>query len=448
MAFLRVAFVSAFLFAALIVSPVRAGVFNPESTFLSNGMQVVVIPNHRVPVVTHMVWYKVGAADEPPGLSGIAHYFEHLMFKGTKKYPDGVFSQTVARNGGKENAFTSQDYTGYYQTVAKDRLETMMKMEADRMTNLTLTAEQIEPERLVILEERRSRTDNNPQAILQEQIFATLYRNHPYGIPIIGWEHEIKTLPIEELISFYKRWYAPNNAILVVAGDITLQELLPLAERYYGVIPSADTPERLNLMEPPSPADRVITFADPRVRQPVWSRTYLAPSYLYGKSELTYGLEVLEEIISGGATSRLYKALVVDQKIAVSAGASYDAGQRGPSAFTFYASPAPGVSLEKLEAAIEAEVQEVLDRGVTADEVAQAKKRMTSAAIYARDSLSGGGWAIGSALAMGGTIDLVESWPDKIRAVSPDLVMQAARHVLTGQGSVTAKLLPKSREGA
>ena len=215
-----------------------SGVFNPESSTLANGMRVVVIRNHRVPVVTHMVWYGVGAADEGPGESGIAHFLEHLMFKGTKRRAPGEFSRILARNGGQENAFTSSDYTAYFQTVAVDRLEMVMEMEADRMTNQVLTEKGVETEKAVVLEERRSRTDNNPGGLLAEQVDAALYLNHPYRRPVIGWAHEIEALNLKQVMAFYKKWYNPSNAILVVGGDITLEKLKPLAERYYGSIPA------------------------------------------------------------------------------------------------------------------------------------------------------------------------------------------------------------------
>ncbi len=239
---------------SIALHPANAAVFTPETFMLKNGMQVVVIQNHRVPVVSHMVWYRVGAADEGPGETGVAHFLEHLMFKGTPSYPDGEFSTIVARNGGQENAFTSYDYTGYYQTVARDRLELVMAMESDRMSNLVLSDEDISTERLVVLEERRSRTDNNPSAILNEQVNAALFLNYPYRDPVIGWENEIRELNRDAILGFYQRWYAPNNAILVVAGDITAYELRPLAEKYYVAVPRAYAPERVRPAEPPQRA--------------------------------------------------------------------------------------------------------------------------------------------------------------------------------------------------
>ena len=433
------------LSAGLLVGSFRlshAVVFSPETFTLDNGMQVVVIPNHRVPVITHMVWYKVGSADEGPGESGIAHFLEHLMFKGTPSYPDGEFSRILARNGGQENAFTSYDYTGYFQTVARDRLAMVMELEADRMTNLRLTDDDIETERLVVLEERRSRTDNNPSALLREQVNASLFLNHPYRRPIIGWEHEIKALNQDAIIAFYKRWYAPNNAILIVSGDITVAELQPLAKKFYGAIPMADTPPRARPIEPPHRAERLVTYFDSRVRQPSWQRVYLAPSYVSGATEHTYSLEVLADILGGGATSRLYRSLVIEQKLAVSAGAFYDPGNLGPSKFGVYASPKPGVGLAAIDEAIAQEIETLLGSGITDDELQRSIQSMEASAIYARDSLSTGARVLGAALTSGQTIEDVESWPTRIANVTKDRVLESAKHVFQINNSVTAKLLP------
>ena len=287
----------------------KAAVFDPETFTLDNGMQVVVVTNRRAPVVSHHVWYRIGSADSPQGKSGLPHFLEHLMFKGTESLASGEFSRIVARNGGNENAFTGPDYTGYFQTIAKDRLELVMRMEADRMTNLVLDEEETLLERDVILEERSQRTDNDPGSRLSEQINAAQYLHHPYRLPIIGWRHEIESYSREDALDFYRTWYAPNNAILIVAGDIDAAELRPLAERYYGVIPAREIPERVRVQEPPQPAPRDVQLADPRVRQPSWVRSYLAPSFEHGASEHAYPLEVLAEILGGTSTSRLYRIL-------------------------------------------------------------------------------------------------------------------------------------------
>jgi len=442
------------LFAALaglaVLGPPTASsgaakVFDPETFTLKNGMRVVVIRNPRAAVITHMVWYKVGAADEAPGQSGIAHYLEHLMFKGTKNMKAGEFSKIIARNGGRENAFTSQDYTAYFQVIASDRLELMMRHEADRMTGLILSKEEIEPERGVVLQERRSRTDSRPTSILWEQARAALYQNHPYRVPVIGWAHEIKALTRDRIIAFYRRYYAPNNAILVVAGDITAAKLRPLAEKYYGTIPAKPVPKRIRPKEPPQKAARRVIRHDARVRQPTFGRLYLAPSYSAGETKYAYALQVLSQILSGGATSRLNRSLVIDQKIAVSAGAGYDPMVVDNGTFYVYASPRPGVPIEKVEAAMNAELAKLLTKGITQEELKRAKQRLRDAAIYARDSLSTGARILGQALAVGRTIADVETWPDKIGAVTLAQVNAAARHVIRRNSSVTAILKPQPR---
>jgi zinc protease len=428
---------------AAAAAPAEAGVFNPDSFTLANGMQVVVVENHRAPVVTHMVWYKIGAADEKPGKSGIAHFLEHLMFKGTPSVPPGEFSKTVARNGGQDNAFTSFDYTGYFQNVAKDRLELVMKLEADRMANLRLTDAEVDPERKVILEERRSTLDNSPAARLREQMRAAQFMNSPYGRSIIGWEHEMRGLTTEDAIAWHRAYYAPNNAVLVVGGDITMAELKPLAEKYYGAIPARAVPERKRPQEPTQHAARRLTMESSQVRQPSWQRTYLAPSYQRGETGHAYALQVLAEILGGGATSRLYRTLAVEQEIATSAGAYYDAQAIDRTTFGVTASPRIGVDVAKVEAAVDKVLAEVLEKGVTADEVARAKQRLQDAAKLARDGYSTGARAFGEALAMGRSIADVEEWPDRIGAVTAEAVLAAARHVLSEHRSVTAILLPK-----
>lgn len=444
---MRINSLLAFLAAAASVvgflAPTQAAVFNPQSFTLDNGLQVVVIPNHRAPVVTHMIYYKVGAIDEPVGKSGLAHVLEHLMFKGTKTLKPGEFSTIVARNGGQENAFTSQDYTGYYQNVAADRLERMMRIEADRMANLVLTDAEIDPERKVVLEERRSRIENNPGGKLREQASAALYMNHPYRIPIIGWQHEIAGLTRDDMMAFYRAWYAPNNAILVLSGDITVDSIRPMVEKHYGKVPARSLPTRLKLLEPPQTAERRVTLKHKQVRQASWSRRYLAPSYNAGPREQTYALQVLGEILGGGSTSRLYQALAVKKGIAASAGAWYDPNARGPGAVGFYGSPRPGRDVKEIETAMDEEVKRLLKDGVTEQEVKEAIQRLKDAAIYARDSIGGPARILGSALAIGQTIEDVESWPDRIGAVTVDSVNKAARAVLSQKGMVTAVLLPE-----
>ncbi len=433
----------AILALALLAAPAQARVFDPETFTLDNGLQVVVIANKRAPIVTHMVWYKVGAADEAPGESGNAHFLEHLMFKGTKTLGPGEFSKIVALNGGRENAFTGQDFTGYYQTVARDRLEIVMRHEADRMTNLVLRDDIVLPERDVVLEERRSRVDNAPGAQLGEMMDAVLYLNHPYRLPVIGWEHEIRALNTETALAFYRRWYAPNNAILIVAGDVTGAEVRALAEKHYGPIPARAVPERRRVAEPPQHAARRVALESAQVRQPSLTLRYLAPSYGSGGGKQAYALQVLEEILDGGATSRLYRSLVVEQGLATSAGANYNPTGLDSGTMSFYVSPRAEVPIERVEAALRAEIARLLEHGVDADEVAKAKKRLSASAVYARDSLSTAPNIFGRALTTGSSVADVEAWPERIEAVTAEDILAAARAVLRDESSVTGLLLPQ-----
>ena len=421
--------------------PSTAQVFNPKSFKLANGMTVVVIENNRAPIVTHMVWYKVGAADEPPGKSGIAHFLEHLMFKGTATVPAGEFSKRIASVGGRDNAFTSYDYTGYFQNVPREQLEFAMRLESDRMVNLRLTDDVVYPERDVIREERRQVIENRPAALLREQAQAALYLNHPYRLPVIGWDHEIAQLTREDAVAWYRKWYTPSNAVLIVAGDVTVETVRPLAEKYYGGIEARPVPPRERPQEPPPAAARRVELKDPRVRQPMLSLSWLAPSYKGGASEHAYALQVLAEILGGGATSRLYRALVIEKQLATSAGAWYEPDMLDRSSFGASASLRPGAEISALEEALQAELRQFLEKGVSDDEVERAKVRMRAAAVYARDNLSTGAQVIGTALTTGQTIEDVEAWPARIAVVTPAQVMAAARYVLQPERSVTGVLL-------
>jgi zinc protease len=443
----RESLIGAAIFAGLVfggaVTPVAAQQFETESFTLDNGLKVAVLPSHRVPAVTAIVWYKVGAADDPRGKSGIAHFLEHLMFKGTKDVPPGAFAAQIARSGGRNNAFTAEDYTAFYETVARDHLEPVLRLEADRMTGLVLDDRVVLPERDVILEERRMRIDNEPSALLAEQLNAALFLNASYHNPTIGWETEMRGLGTDDALTFYRRWYAPNNAILVIAGDITAAEAKPLVERYFGSVPQRQIPDRPRLDEPPHHAPVRLEMKSTRAAQPSWRRYYLAPSHFYGEKQHVYPLELLAEIIGSGNSSRLYQSLVLKQRLALSAGADYSAGALGPTTFSIHATARSGVAIGDLEAAIDAELRRIIDDGVTDEEVQRAQTRMQSAAIYARDSLSGPANIVGAALALGRTIEDVTEWPDRIGKVTAAQIQAAARAVLIGRNAATGTLLPE-----
>ncbi|MFZ5914048.1 MAG: M16 family metallopeptidase [Pseudomonadota bacterium] len=413
----------------------------PESFTLKNGMKVIVLPDRRAPVVTHMVWYKAGAADEPPGKSGIAHFLEHLMFKGTEKIPPGEFSKIVARLGGNDNAFTSYDYTAYFQRVALDKLPQVMEMEAGRMEHLRLTDAVVLPERDVILEERNSRIDNNPESLFSEQMEAAQYLSHPYGRPVIGWRHEMQQLTSADALAYYRRYYGPDNAVLIVAGDIDAESLRPLAEKYYGVIAPRGIPAHVRPLEPPQLAARRLQMQDPRVALPAWRRTFLAPSYNRREGGDPEALEVLSQIVGGGSTSRLYRALVVEKAIASAVSASYHGFARDYGQFGLHAIPRSGQSLSALETEIDALLADVLKNGVTAEEVARAKTQLVAAAVYAQDSQQTMAQIFGEVLMSGRSIEDVVAWPDRIAQVTPERVAEAARHVFKPERSVTGTLM-------
>ena len=394
---------------------------------LANGMEVVVIPDHRAPVVTHMVWYRNGSADDPLGKSGIAHFLEHLMFKGTKTHAQGVFSDMVAELGGQENAFTSNDYTAYYQRVAREHLGTLMEFEADRMTGLTLTDEIVGPERDVVLEERRMRTDSDPASQLSEAVHAALYPQHPYGKPVIGWDHEIRSLDRTDALAYYERFYTPENAVLIVAGDVDAQTVRTLAEKTYGRIAARGAaPVRARPQEPPPRAHRLVTLADEKVEQPSHQRLYLVPSYATGEGNDAYALEVLGHVLGGGPTSLFYRELVLEQEIAVAAGAYYLGSALDDTRFFVYGVPAEGVTLEQLDAAMDGVIESVKRHGIEPRDLARSKTRLVADAIYAQDNQASLARWYGSSLTTGMSIAEIAAWPEKIEAVSVEDVKRAA----------------------
>jgi zinc protease len=435
---------AAMLAAALAAPALAAGESDSKVAdfTLPNGLELVVIPDHRAPVVTHMIWYKVGAADETPGKSGLAHFLEHLMFKGTAKHPAGQFSQVVSHIGGQENAFTSYDYTGFFQRVPSEKLKVVMEFEADRMTGLQLTDQVVLPERDVILEEQNQRVRNNPRARLSQQIDAALFLNSPYGKPVIGWRHEMEQLSRDDAIGFYRRFYGPNGAVVVIAGDVEPQAALKLAQETYGKLKRRSTIlPRHRPQEPPPVAVRSLTLADARVEQPIMQRSYLVPSANTAKQGQSEALEVLAHILGSGNNSRLYRGLVVDKHVAVSAGAWYDSSALDMARFGLYGAPRQEVTLPQLEAAVDAVIAQVISKGVTPEELERSKTRLIADAVYAHDSQASMARWYGEALTTGSTVNDIEHWPDRIRAVTAEQVQDAARQWLDKRRSVTGYLI-------
>ena len=414
---------------------------------LDNGMDVVVIEDHRAPVVVHMLWYRAGSADEPVGSSGVAHYLEHLLFKATDTVESGEFQRVVAENGGSDNAFTSYDYTGYFQRVAADRLPLMMQYEADRMNNLVLTEDDILTERGVILEERNQRTENSPNALAREQMRAAQFLNHRYGVPIIGWKHEMETLDMDDALTFYELYYSPNNAILVVAGDVDPDEVFALAQEYYGPIPmEPNLPQRFRTQEPPQTAERRLVFEDPRVAQPYLTRSYLAPERDASAQEDAAALTYLADLLGGSPfTSALGIALQFETNTAVYAGAYYDGLNLDDGTFGFTIVPSEGVGLQEAEDAMDAAIASFLEAGIDPERMKALRTQLKAGEIYARDNVGGLARRYGAALTSGLTVQDVQAWPDILQGVTAEDVLAIAEHVLDRNQSVTGWVIP-SRE--
>lgn len=406
---------------------------------LDNGMDVVVIEDHRAPVVVHMVWYRSGSADEPVGASGVAHFLEHLLFKATDTLESGEFSETVAANGGSDNAFTNYDYTAYFQRVAADRLPLMMQMEADRMNNLRLTQEDIETERQVILEERNQRTENNPGALAREQFSAAQFMNHRYGVPVIGWKHEMEELSLEDALGFYDLYYSPNNAILVVAGDVEPEEVRALAETYYGPIPAEEhLPERIRPAEPPQKAERRMTYVDPRVSQPYVTRSYLAPERDSGAQQDAAALVYLAELLGGSPfTSVFGTKLQFETNTALFSGAGYSGLSLDDTTFSVYVAPAQGVSLSEAEAAMDKAIAEFLESEIPDDRMEAIRTQLRASEVYALDNVQGLANLYGQALTQGLTVEDVKAWPEILQQVTKDDIKRVARQVLDKKQAVT-----------
>ncbi len=409
---------------------------------LPNRMQVVVIPDHRAPVVTQMIWYRVGGADDPPGHSGLAHFFEHMMFRGTKAHAGDSFARLIARNGGENNAFTTEDYTAFYEQIARDRLKLVMDLEADRMAHLDLGDASVRTERDVVLEERRMRVDNNPASLAAEQVDAALYLSHPYGRPVIGWPQEVHRLDRAQAQAFYDHHYAPNNAILVVVGDVTPDEVRADAADTLARVPQRPLEPRVDHAEPARLGPTRLDIARPDVAVPSFTRTWRVTSYAQRKPGQAEALDVLAQILGGDSTSLLYRKLVVEQKLATEAGAGYDGDARDSGSFSVYAAPRPGVSLDTLERAVDAVLAQFARTVPAAADLAHAKTAIVAAEVYRADSQLTLATGYGQALVVGLTVADVQDWPRRIEAVRADAVRAAALQWLIPAESVTLHLTP------
>ena len=436
---------AAFAFAA---SAMMAQAEEVTTFTLDNGMEVVVIEDHRAPVVVHMVWYRVGSADEPVGASGVAHFLEHLLFKATDKLESGEFSATVAANGGSDNAFTSYDYTAYFQRIAADRLELMMDMESNRMNNLRITAADIETERNVVLEERNQRTENNANALAREQFRAALYQNHRYGVPIIGWKHEMEQLELEDALDFYDLYYSPNNAILVVAGDVEPDEVAALAEKYYGVIPAeSNLPERIRPEEPPQRAERRITYVDQRVSQPYVTRSYIAPERDSGAQTEAAALVYLAELLGGSPfTSDFGMALQFDTNTAIFTNASYSGSSLDDTSFGVTIVPAEGITLSEAEAAMDQVIADFMAAPIAPERIERIRTQIRASEIYAKDNVQGLARRYGAGLTQGLTIEDIQAWPDILQQVTQEDIKAVAAKVFNRDQSVTGWVVSSQEE--
>ncbi|TVS05614.1 MAG: insulinase family protein [Rhodobacteraceae bacterium] len=417
---------------------------------LDNGMEVVIIEDRRAPVVVNMVWYRAGAADEPPGQSGIAHFLEHLMFKGTETMAPGELSAVVEANGGRDNAFVSWDYTGFFQRVAADRLELMIEMEADRMVNLSFTEAEWLPERDVILEERGQVLESRVGAQFNEAMLAALYKEHPYGVPILGWRHDMEQLTGEMAMEFYRAHYGPNNAIAVIAGDVDTDEALALAEAHYGPLPP--NPHIVQVprpSEPPHLAARRLVFEDARVGTPYVSRMYLAPVRQSGDQSEAAALQMLAALLGGSSTtSVLERRLNFEEGIALSAWAGYNGLARDYGVFNIGMAPVDGVSLEEGEAALDRVIAAFLEEGVDRAQFERVRRQLRASEIYALDDTQRRARQFGIALSVGLKIDDVTGWIDALEAVTPEDVIAAGQMLLDKRASVTGFLTTPETEQA
>lgn len=414
---------------------------------LGNGLKVVVKEDHRAPVVVQQIWYKTGSMDERSGVTGIAHVLEHMMFKGTRTVPGGEFSRRIAAAGGRENAFTSYDYTAYFQSLHASKLPLAMQLEADRMQNLQLRAEDFSKELKVVMEERRWRTDDNAQAVLQERMMATVFQQHAYHHPVIGWMSDLEQLKVEDARDWYRSWYAPNNATLVIAGDVQADAVFKLAQKYYGGIPARTLPARRGGAEPAQLGIKRLQVKAP-AELPQLVMAYRAPVLRDPAHDWQpYALEVLAGVLDGNASARLNQVLVRDSRIASSVGAGYDMTARGPGLFILEATPAGNKSVAEVETALRAQIDTLVRDGIDAQELARVKAQVMAGQVYERDSVFYQAMQIGQTESLGLGHGAIPRMLEGLQAVTADQVREVARLVLQDDSLTVAVLDPQALDG-
>ncbi|MDR2220747.1 MAG: insulinase family protein [Methylobacillus sp.] len=407
-----------------------------------NGFKVVVQEDHRSPVVVSQVWYRAGSVDEFNGTTGVAHVLEHMMFKGTKAVPAGQFSRIVAAAGGRENAFTSRDYTVYFQQLEKSHLELSFRLEADRMVNLNMSDAEFAKEVQVVMEERRWRTDDRAQSQVDEQLAALAFKANPYGRPVIGWMNDLVNMTANDARDWYKRWYTPNNATLVVVGDVNPQQVFALAKKYFGSLKARDLPKRKPQDEPAQKGERRAIVKAP-AKLPYVALAYRAPKLVRMDDWEPYALEILAGVMDGNPASRLNHELVRQQRIAVSVGAGYDAINRGPALFEFGGTPSEGHSADELEKGIRAQIEKVKKEGITEDELQRVKAQVIAADVYQRDSMFYQAMQIGMLESTGFSWRDIDEMPKRLQAVTAEQVKEVANKYLTDDQLSVATLDPQ-----
>jgi len=414
---------------------------------LPNGLKVLVKSDHRAPVVVCMVWYKVGSMDETSGRTGVAHVLEHMLFKGTKAVPAGEFSRIIAEAGGRDNAFTSRDYTGYFQTLHKCQLPLALKLEADRMVNALISPEEFAKEIRVVMEERRWRTDDRPRALVFEQLNATAFKAHPYRNPVVGWMNDLENMRVEDAREFYESWYAPNNATLVIVGDVTPDEVMKLARQHFGPLAKKTLPARRITEEPPQLGPQQLTVRAP-AELPYVLLAFRAPVLRNPEGEWEpYALEMLASVLDGNEAARLNRTLVRSERIAASAGASYDGVGRGPGLFVLSGTPTPGKTVQELEQGLRREVARLIADGVTEEELQRVKSQVVASHVYERDSMFYQARQIGSLDMVGLSPKFIDLFVEKLKAVTADQVIAVARKYIVDEGLTAAYLDPQPLAG-